>query len=186
MKNKQKRNTISPFWRLFWQFCLFSNSRFCQKMLSCFRCSCCANESDFDDLSNWEHIYCEVEVHLEYRIMYEHARRESCEKAACCFQFGRVWKMTNFICRSKIFSNMAAVWIIFFCCTHWIHISLHIKNFDHKSKIRQFQGPCDERYVEGIMVDSTQRCSLIIVNKWTRLVQNVPQGGIKPIFTDSF
>ena len=128
-------------------------------MPSCFRCSCCANESEFDDLSNWEHIYCEVEVHLEYRIMYEHARRESCEKAACCFQFGRVWKMTNFICRSKIFSNMAAIWI-FFCCTHWIHTSLHIKNFGLKSKIRQFQGPCDERYVEGIMVDSTQRCSL--------------------------
>ena len=55
---------------------------------------------------------------------------------------------------------MAAVWIIFFCCTHWIHTSLHIKNFGLKSKIRQFQGPCDERYVEGIMVDSTQRCSL--------------------------
>ena len=47
-------------------------------------------EQEFDDLSNWEHIYCEVEVHLEYRIMYEHARREYCEKAACCFQFGRI------------------------------------------------------------------------------------------------
>ena len=59
-------------------------------MLSCFCCSCRANKSEFDDLSNWEPIYGEVEVHLEYSIRYEDARREYCEKAACCFQFDRI------------------------------------------------------------------------------------------------
>ena len=83
-------------------------------MLICFCCSCRENKSEFKNLSSSETIHCELEVCLEYSIRYKDARRENCGNAVCCFRFGGLWKMTNFICRSKIFSNMSSVCTIFF------------------------------------------------------------------------
>ena len=157
---KQKRNTISPFWRFSWQFWIFSNSKLYQKMLICFCCSCREYKSEFKNISYHETIHCEVEVRSEYSIRIKDARRENCAKAVCCFRFGRIWKMTNFICRSKIFSNMGSLCTIFFWCTHWIHTSLQIKNLGPKSKICEIRDPCVMRYTKGIMVDCRQRCSL--------------------------
>ena len=79
-----------------------------------FCCSYRASKPEYENLSEWEAVHCKVEVCLECSIRSQDARREFCEKAACCFWFGRSWKMTNFICRSKIFSNMDAACTIFF------------------------------------------------------------------------
>ena len=107
-----------------------------------------------------EPIHSEVEARLECSNRYADARREYCEKAACCFRFGRVWKKTIFICRSKIFSNMAAAYMKLFYRTQWIHTYLHIKNLGLIRRIDWIRNGCILRYTKGIMVDCRQRCSL--------------------------
>ena len=68
------------------------------------------------------------ELLLEYSIRTYIVRRVDWNKLACYFRFGRDWKKIKFICRLKIFFNMAATYSKLFCCVQWVHICLQIKS----------------------------------------------------------
>ena len=100
------------------------------------------------------------ELLLEYSIRTYIVRRVDWNKLACYFRFGRDWKKMKFICRLKIFFNMAAIYSKLFCCVQWVHICLQIKNLLNIRWIDEIQVKCSQWAFSGIMVDWAQRCSL--------------------------
>ena len=99
------------------------------------------------------------ELLLEYSIRTYDVRRVDWNKLACYFRFGRDWKKIKFICRLKIFFNMAAIYSKLFCCVQWVHICLQIKNLLNIRWIDEIQVTCIRWATKGIMVDWAQRCS---------------------------
>ena len=100
------------------------------------------------------------ELLLEYSIRTYDVRRVDWNKLACYFRFGRDWKKIKFICRLKIFFNMAATYSKLFCCVQWVHICLEIKNLLNIRWIDEIRKECIRWATKGIMVDWAQRCSL--------------------------
>ena len=100
------------------------------------------------------------ELLLEYSIRTYDVRRADWNKLACYFRFGRDWKKIKFICRLKIFFNMAATYSKLFCCVQWVHICLQIKNLLNIRWIDEIRVTCIRWATKGIMVDWAQRCSL--------------------------
>ena len=103
------------------------------------------------------------ELLLEYSIRTYDVRRVDWNKLACYFRFGREWKKIKFICRLKIFFNMAATYSKLFCCVQWVHICLEIKNLLKIRWIDEIRVKCIRWATKGIMVDWAQRCSLTFV-----------------------
>ena len=157
LKKKQVWELLKTSTIFFWKD---SNLNFCQKLLRCSGWWYLVFQSEYENFWYSEAMNNIDELLLEYSIRTYDVRRVDWNKHTCYFRFGRDWKKMKFICRLKIFFNMAATYSKLFCCVQWVHICLQIKNLLNIRWIDEIRVTCIRWATKGIMVDWAQRCSL--------------------------